>query len=217
MKFKMMSFLGAITVLTAVVIAISHIFPHFVSPKEKDVTPLLDTGVLPGFYLRYSTEEVVGWDEFEAYSPNDYKKKGFNVNEVKSNKVIRFDEFWGSIRKEEWEKKWGRNKPKGKKVPKPDYTTVSLERTYFKSGEAAKIWVKMGLQKHPLDEGSFSGIKIGDACWSYAKVINGSKNHPMSSKLLVFVKNNVLVEIRVTRPMGRVDIEKIALIVESRL
>lgn len=183
----------------------------FVLPEtiDKKAAPLLNENILKGFYLHSSEKSIYKWDELK--SMDYHKSRGMDIDKVKSEKIIFYEEYWCTLPKKDMKKYVSK-----KTNERPDYKIFSLYRTNLKSHEAALEWVKSEMKEHPWVEGSFSGKKVGDGCWSN----KFQEDKPRFSPQLMFVKDNVVVRMGMVRIHGKGDplfVEKVAEFVVSKL
>lgn len=192
-----------------VIIISAFVMCGFSEPVFENFPPILDKKILPGFYIHESEKIVSKWNELDLGEGDYNYLRGIDLSKIKSPEIVSYYERWETISKEKTEEE----------IKKMDYTTLTIRRDQLKSHEAAMEWAKLELKRY-LDKGSFSGVKIGDACWSNRwKMVEIQKNLRFTPVIL-FVQKNFVVRITITRMHGPVDpnfAEKVALTVASRL
>jgi hypothetical protein len=182
----------------------------FCETRIKDVSPILNAKDIPGYFLHDSYKKILDWNELDLTNPL-YSQFGIDVKKMKSDRVISFDESWLTIRKEEYKKK--------RKENFTDYSVISVKRDYLMTREAAYEWAKSEvIRPRCLEEGSYSGVLIGDKCWSNKFAQNGKS--PKYPVIILFFKNKTVVEVCLFNRNGNPNpkfAEKIAQIVASRI
>lgn len=189
----------------------------FSQQSSKDANPLLNSQILPGFHLIRNEREVYKWDELSESAKKYFEARGVELKKIKRGKSVRCFESWCSLTREELNKA-KKKKPdyKSKPVKGPGYTILNITGIYAESEEAAVEWLKCRLIELPWSEGSFSGKKIGDACWSNKTYLEKHKDSPPA---LIFRKGKTIISIAFGAYRGETTefVEKLAEFVISKL
>lgn len=204
-------------IITTILLLISTFSFAFSQQPPKDKDSLLNSQILPGYHLIRNEKEIYKWDELSESAKKYFEARGVELKKIKGGKTVRCFESWCSLTREELNKEKTK-KPgnKSKSVNVRGYTILNITGIYAESEDAAVEWLKCRLIELPWSEGSFSGKKIGDACWSNKTHL---EKHEGSPPALILKKGKTVITITFGAYRGETTefVEKVAEFVISKL
>lgn len=190
---------SSISLSLFVILMTSIAFSH----ESGKVSPILNNAILKGFYLH-----KLDYDNWKISDITDsdiryYEKQGIDLKALMNDKIEQITEYWLTVSREELKREKKKHKGKVWKIDGENWKnriSVEVNRYFLKNAELAQYFAqKKAFDHYNLKEGSFSGKKLGDRCWTNRDKFGKNKDYA----LILILKNNVLAEIKIMRPRGK--------------